>query len=197
MIENVQRNSVLANYGLRSGDIIVSVDGRPATYNALNRTITQVDHRDNVRMTVVRGGQERTLNLRGQEIVMGQRDTRVFGAPETMRFDHRRRIDDRRYDEQWGVPRGRDWEEPSRQEQLFRLPGQVPPGPDRGVYRPTLDERYERDIRQDWDRRDTWDRDVRRDPWARDVRRDTWDTWDRDTRGTWDRQAPRRNGWDR
>jgi C-terminal processing protease CtpA/Prc len=296
MIDHVERNSPLANYGLRSGDIIVSVDGRPATYNTLERTVSQASSRDTLRMTVVRQGQERTLNLRGNEIVSGQQfrqpfgmdqdrfsrdrfdqDRRVFGAPETgfgappaiglqmqearqadlrrsnlasrynsgievvrvtsgspadraglrsgdiiveidgrgnispdslrqelsyrrtgepldltvIRDNRERNInlrtdirtlddrsygtfDDRGYHQEWGTRRG--WEEPSEQERLFRLPGQVPPGPDRGVYQPRLDQ-------DEWGTR-------------RDLRRDTWDRYD--SRDTWDNRGTMRDDrWDR
>jgi C-terminal processing protease CtpA/Prc len=307
VIEHVERNSPLVNHGLRSGDIIVSVDGRPATFNTFERTVTQIEPRDTLRLTVVRGGQERTLNLRGNEVAMGQqfgprfgvgqdtfdRDRRVFGAPETglgtpmigiqmqearqadlrrldtryntgievqrvmtgspadraglrsgdiiveidgrgnvtpdglrqeinfrrqgeplhltvirdnrerninLRTDARtfedRRIDDRRYGtfddrglDTWGTQR-RQWEEPSEQERLFRLPGQVPPGPDRGVYQPSVDQDEWGEYREF--RRDTWD--TRRGTW--DTGRDAWNTGrDRDT---WEYRRDMRNDrWDR
>jgi hypothetical protein len=307
-IEHVQRNSPLDMHGIQPGDIIVSVDGRPATHGQLQRTLTQIDERDTLRMTVVRDGRERTLNLRGQEVTGMQRferfervdrveprferterfetDRRVLGVPDpafrqtpalgvviqdARRADLMRSATGARYDsgvlvtrvhegspadraglrsgdviveidgrpnitsehfrqelsflrpgdplnltvirdnrvreinvrtttERDGRFRERDdfdrfqpqYEEPSRQERLFRLPGQVPPGPDRGIYQPSIEERWDDrwDARTDtrWDTR--WD--TRTDP-----RGDTrWETWERrDTLDTYDRWDTPRRDW--
>lgn len=170
VIENVQRGSPLDNYGVRSGDVIVGINDRPATQAQLQRTIQQMDHRDTMQLTLVRDGREGVINLRGREIAgldRADRDGRILGAPG-LRDD---RFRDDRFDRRQEIP--------SNQERLFRLPGQVPPGPDAGIYQPRYDQpRWDRTRDGVWDDR-------------------TWGTEDRwDTRDTWDDGA-RRNGWDR
>src|SRR5690606_8210128 len=99
----VMNNSPADRAGLRSGDIIVEIDGRSnITPDLLHRRLSQRSGQP-VELTVIRNDRERNITLRGDS------------------FDNRRFGTDQRFDDSWGTPRDQ-FRRPSDQEDLFRLP---------------------------------------------------------------------------
>lgn len=85
-IDRVFGNSPAQNAGLRSGDLIVAIDGRtPATASTFSRTVNNLNPNEPLRLTVLRDGNPRTVTMRisQQDLRQLQQDQgRVFGTTE-------------------------------------------------------------------------------------------------------------------
>ena len=65
VVDQVNRGLPAETAGLQAGDLIVSVDGKqPVTAEFLRDTLARKEFGDNVRLGVLRNGQDRTINVR-------------------------------------------------------------------------------------------------------------------------------------
>jgi C-terminal processing protease CtpA/Prc len=71
VVDDIRRNSVLRRYGIRQGDVIVSVSGHPVTTEADFIEYVLVEDVDRVPVVVLRDGREETLYIVPEEIYVG------------------------------------------------------------------------------------------------------------------------------
>lgn len=71
VVNDVRRNSVLRRFGIRQGDVIVSVSGHPVTSEADFIEYVLVEDVDRVPVVVLRDGREETLYIVPEEIYVG------------------------------------------------------------------------------------------------------------------------------
>ncbi len=68
-IESVERNSVLAEAGIRDGDVLVSVDGRPIrSMNEFTQVLTNVDRGARIPLIVQRDGRQQRIFLSANDL---------------------------------------------------------------------------------------------------------------------------------